>query len=201
MSKLIFHPRFVCHSSDPTASTTVFHCFLRLFLPRRFSFLFFFFFKTRAWPSYVLNQNPHVRHGWEKLIDKPPFSGTARWKSSCVALESAVCSGDGWSNGQMKVEGLECVFPLLLKIPLCKWARRGQKIAPVPLRSHSTRSPPCPGPLSMKLSVHTLSFFPPFLAVSLCFPLCGLMAYPGLLYQQGLCSQSGVCVLTNPGAN
>lgn len=59
----------------------------------------FFFLQTRAWPSYVLNQNPHVRYGSEKLIDKPLLLGTVCWKLSCVALESAVYSGDGCSNG------------------------------------------------------------------------------------------------------
>lgn len=86
--KTHFSFSLVCHSSDPTASATVFLYFLRLFLP-------FPYFQTRAWPSYVLNQNPHVEYGWEKLIDKPLLLGTACWKLSCAARESAVHSGDG----------------------------------------------------------------------------------------------------------
>lgn len=74
-------------------SHTAFLYFLWLFLPLTF------FSRSRAWPSYVLNQNPHVKLGWEKLIDKPPFLGTVHWKLSCVALESAAYSGDGLSNG------------------------------------------------------------------------------------------------------
>lgn len=106
-------------------------------------------------------------------------------------------------DGLMDIDGgggLGVCFSSVLKSP-CVSGPGGAEIAPVPLRSHSTRSPPCPGSLCVKLSVHTLSlslFLPHCLSL---FSPLWLNGLPRPLHQQGLCSRSWVCVLTNPQAN
>lgn len=58
-------------------------------------------FQTRAWPSYVSNQNPELRKAlWQT-------AAWHRWKLSCAGL-----GGDGRSDGLTEVQGLECVYPL-----------------------------------------------------------------------------------------
>lgn len=150
MSKLIFHCLLFAIPHIPLRLLQYFF-FLQLFLPHPF----IFFFK----PAHDLVMF------WIRIHMYSTAEKSSLTNRRCWAQHAGNWAASPWRVlSAVEMDGLMdrrrwSVFFLCAEEPLCKWARRGQKIAPVPLRSHSTRSPPCPGPLCVKRSVQTLSFF------------------------------------------
>lgn len=161
------------------------------------------FFKIRAWPSYVLNQNPHVLYGWEK----------AHWQTAVVGhstLETELhCPGESclqrrwiawWTD---RGGGLGVCFSSVLKSPSVS-GPGGAKFSFSPLEEWLCKVTYLPWAF-MYETVCTLSFFFPLCVfLPCCLPLFSplwLNGLPRRLYRQVLCSKSRVCVLTNPQDN